>query len=192
MTFGDELKRARDAAGLTQQGVASKLGVTVQAVSQWETNKSAPEATKLLLVLRLLKMIPEEFTQGSIMTGAEIRAAREAQGWSQAHLGDLAGTNQQTVDRVEKDQIKHCKALPQIVAALHGAEMPSTFDRKRVTPASTEILPEQLPVRIDFFDGGLSIDQTGGPEGDQSVWIAGRANVATLIDALQQALEAME
>lgn len=62
MTFGEELKGAADAIGLTQQDVAKHLGVTVQAVSQWETDKSAPEATKLLLPskglrLRSLKML---------------------------------------------------------------------------------------------------------------------------------------
>jgi transcriptional regulator with XRE-family HTH domain len=61
MTFGEELKRARDAMGLTQQDVANRLGVTIQAVSQWETDKTAPEAQNLLSVLRLLALIPENF-----------------------------------------------------------------------------------------------------------------------------------
>jgi len=186
MTFGEELKRARDAAGMTQQIVAAKLGVTVQAVSQRETDKSAPEATKLLLVLRLLKMIPEEFTRGSIMTGPEIRAAREAKDWTQARLADLAGTNQQTIDRVEKDQIKHCRALPNIVAVLQGNGVASVTE-----PEQRIAIPAQLAVNVEIFDGGLSVSQTGGPEGEQSIWIAGRTNVDLLISALSTAREAL-
>lgn len=61
MTLGEELKRARNASGFKQEIVAAKLGVTVQAVSQWENDKSMPDADHLLAVLRTLGMIPQEF-----------------------------------------------------------------------------------------------------------------------------------
>jgi hypothetical protein len=54
------------------------------------------------------------------------------------------------------------------------------------------VLPSQLQIKIEFFDGGISIDQSGGADGDQSLWVAGRANLDLLISALQKARETMQ
>jgi len=45
--FGRRLKAARKACGLTQSFVAQKLGVTRQAVGQWETAESSPNPETL-------------------------------------------------------------------------------------------------------------------------------------------------
>lgn len=39
---GDEIKQARTKRGLTQRALADLLGVSVTAVSQWETNRTQP------------------------------------------------------------------------------------------------------------------------------------------------------
>jgi transcriptional regulator with XRE-family HTH domain len=44
--FASVLKKARKAAGLTQAQLGAKLGVTSQAVSQWERSETMPEAGK--------------------------------------------------------------------------------------------------------------------------------------------------
>ncbi len=109
MTFGEELKRARDAIGLTRQDVATHLGVTIQTVSQWETDKTAPDAQNLLAFLRLLRLIPEDFDKAQC----------------------------------------------------------STSERSAI-----EVLPSQLPIRIELFEGGISIDQSGNADGDRRSQLA--------------------
>lgn len=51
--------------------------------------------------------------------GDQIRARREARGWSQAELGRRAGTNQQNVDRIEKGQVQNSRYLQAIVSVLN-------------------------------------------------------------------------
>ncbi|RWX78293.1 XRE family transcriptional regulator [Neorhizobium lilium] len=46
-TFGQNLKKARSAAGYTQQQVADRFSVTRGAVAQWESGAIYPDASRL-------------------------------------------------------------------------------------------------------------------------------------------------
>ncbi|WP_112602804.1 helix-turn-helix domain-containing protein [Rhizobium sp. WW22] len=54
MSIGQELKAARVAKNLGQKDVAEALGVSVQAVSQWERNKTVPGAVNLVRLSQML------------------------------------------------------------------------------------------------------------------------------------------
>lgn len=54
MTIGEQIKAARKAKGLRQHAVADELGVTVQAVSQWERDKTVPSQLNLIKLSALL------------------------------------------------------------------------------------------------------------------------------------------
>ena len=43
MEFGEKLKQAREAKGITQQTLANQLFVTRQAVSRWECGARFPD-----------------------------------------------------------------------------------------------------------------------------------------------------
>lgn len=47
-TFGDRLRERRKNAGLSQEQLAETCGVSVQAVSKWETNLCYPEVRQLM------------------------------------------------------------------------------------------------------------------------------------------------
>ena len=47
MNFAEIIVKYRKALGLTQEGLAQKLGVTNQAVSKWESGQSCPDITLL-------------------------------------------------------------------------------------------------------------------------------------------------
>lgn len=47
MTLSEKICTCRKRAGLSQEALAEKLGVSRQAVSKWETGESSPELTKL-------------------------------------------------------------------------------------------------------------------------------------------------
>jgi transcriptional regulator with XRE-family HTH domain len=74
---------------------------------------------------RVLKMPADEplvedaqNARAAITRGNAIRHKREALGWSQTFLGSLVGTTQQTVDRIERGQTTHSRALGPILAHL--------------------------------------------------------------------------
>ncbi|MCC7047176.1 MAG: helix-turn-helix transcriptional regulator [Alphaproteobacteria bacterium] len=56
--------------------------------------------------------------------GAEIKRRRETRGWSQAALGREVGTSQQTVDKIEKGEVRFSRYLPRIRKTL-GMDEPA-------------------------------------------------------------------
>lgn len=54
MSLSDNISNRRRAAGLTQEDVASRLGVSRQTVGKWESGKATPELDKLVALCDLL------------------------------------------------------------------------------------------------------------------------------------------
>lgn len=54
MGFGETLRRLREDAGMTQEDVANRLGISGQAVGAWENGRSRPRLEKLNQLARLL------------------------------------------------------------------------------------------------------------------------------------------
>ena len=48
MTIGEKISLRRRTAGLSQEALAARLGVSRQAVSRWETGESLPDAEKIV------------------------------------------------------------------------------------------------------------------------------------------------
>lgn len=55
-TIGGRLFRARDAAGLTADELAWRLGVKVATVNNWERDRSQPSAQRLSMVCGILNV----------------------------------------------------------------------------------------------------------------------------------------
>ncbi len=55
-TLGDRVAAARQAAGLTQAGLAARLGVGSKVVSAWENDRSEPRANRLAMLAGLLNV----------------------------------------------------------------------------------------------------------------------------------------
>jgi transcriptional regulator with XRE-family HTH domain len=56
MTFGEKLIRLRKIKGITQDEFAAVVGVSRQAVYKWESEKSYPEAAKLIEIKNLFSI----------------------------------------------------------------------------------------------------------------------------------------
>lgn len=54
MTLGEKLKEARKQAGLSQEQLAEKLGISRSAVAKWETDAGMPDIDNLKILSRLL------------------------------------------------------------------------------------------------------------------------------------------
>lgn len=55
-TFGDRLAAARETAGLSQKGLAKRLGVKAKTIAAWENDTSEPRANRLQMVAGLLNV----------------------------------------------------------------------------------------------------------------------------------------
>lgn len=56
MSLGTKIKAAREAKAFSQAQVAQMLHVSVQAISQWENDKTIPRADRLMLLADMLDM----------------------------------------------------------------------------------------------------------------------------------------
>lgn len=56
MTIGEKLKEARKQAGLSQEQLSEKLGVSRSAVAKWETDNGIPDVDNLKAISKLLKV----------------------------------------------------------------------------------------------------------------------------------------
>ena len=62
MTLGEKLKYYRTAAELKQSEIAAKIGVSQNAVSSWETNRTEPNLSQLALLCKILDCSMSELT----------------------------------------------------------------------------------------------------------------------------------
>ena len=53
-TFGDRLALARESQNLTQEQLAKRLGLRVQTIQNWESDRSEPRANKLQMLAGFL------------------------------------------------------------------------------------------------------------------------------------------
>ena len=56
MTFGDKLFLLRKKRGLSQEGLAEKIGVSRQAISRWEQGLAMPDTTNLIEISMLFEV----------------------------------------------------------------------------------------------------------------------------------------
>jgi transcriptional regulator with XRE-family HTH domain len=116
------------------------------------------------------------------MTAGEmIQTRRKALGLSQAKLAASVGTNQQTIDKIEKDIIKHSRFLPKIARAL-GIEL-AQLDPDSYGSTPTSVIPGEafdgardLPVHTSAEGGKGQIIVTSDPV----EWVVRPAPLATV------------
>lgn len=53
-TFGDRLAAAREAAGLSQAGLAQRIGVKTRVIEHWEADAKEPRANRLQMLAGML------------------------------------------------------------------------------------------------------------------------------------------
>lgn len=80
MTYGERIRRGREAKALTQEELAEALGVSRQAVSKWEGDLSRPAAGKLALLSETLDIPWDAWQAMDAEEAAAQAAARETEG----------------------------------------------------------------------------------------------------------------
>lgn len=60
MTLSEKILCYRKSAGLSQEELAARVGVSRQAVSKWETGESTPELNKVVLLARAFQITTDQ------------------------------------------------------------------------------------------------------------------------------------
>lgn len=68
MTFGEKLKSIRRQAGMSQERLAEKLGVSRQAVTKWETDGGIPDIENMIAISSFFQISIDEFLSNEKMT----------------------------------------------------------------------------------------------------------------------------
>ncbi len=74
MTFGEKLRQARKAAGMTQKDLAQAVDLKHNAVSNWEKGISSPDPETIRRLCEILRMPPNFFfesQEGTALSGVE-------------------------------------------------------------------------------------------------------------------------
>ena len=69
-TLGRRIQEARKAAGLSQESLGERLGVSRQAVSKWESGTADPSTSNLLALAKLFGVPAEELLRETAAGGA--------------------------------------------------------------------------------------------------------------------------
>ncbi|GAB5461305.1 helix-turn-helix domain-containing protein [Hoeflea alexandrii] len=64
-TLGGRITRARDLASLTLEEAASRIGVTDETLSEWESDRSEPRANKIMTLAGVLGVSPAWLISGA-------------------------------------------------------------------------------------------------------------------------------
>ena len=98
MTFGEKVKELRTRKGLSQEDLASKTGVTVRTVRNWETGGKYPRSRDLYAKLADALGVSEEYLRGEqelfLTRAAEeygTRGQRQAQAFLDSTRAMFAG-----------------------------------------------------------------------------------------------------
>lgn len=65
MSLGSNIYDLRSKAGLSQEELAEKLGVSRQSVSKWETDTSVPDVDKLIQLSKVFGITLDELVNGA-------------------------------------------------------------------------------------------------------------------------------
>jgi len=93
--------------GLTQAGLADRLGRTTRAVADWESGATKPLASSWGVIARVLggDLLPE-----GAEIGSRLRAARWRLGLTQAELAGKVGLDPRTIRNTEQGKYRPSRA----------------------------------------------------------------------------------
>lgn len=157
-SIGNRISKYRKAKGLTQEGLAEKLGVSSQAVSKWETDASCPDISLLPQLCRELGITTDELLTGR---GAKVQMLPENQRKSMEELTFRVKINSAAGDKVRVNLpmtlVKLCMEIGvDVVPNISGenADMMRSIDMKKVVEMVEKGLVGKL-VEIESADGDI-------------------------------------
>lgn len=124
MGIGSKIRELRQRAGLTQEGLALKIGVTPSAVGNYERGVSFPKEEVLMSLFDALECTPNEL----------LGAAPEAGDNEREHLRmyrALDDRGRETVDLCTQTELERCQGGNEVLVAARNGEPPHKITLKR-------------------------------------------------------------
>ena len=119
MTIGKRIALLRKEKGLTQEELATHMGVSPQAVSKWENDQTCPDISALPKLARLLGVTVDELLEGR----TETTAVRVLPPEQRRDIKDMM--LRITVDSAQGDKVRVNLPIALVEVAMEiGMEMP--------------------------------------------------------------------
>ncbi|MBU0551507.1 XRE family transcriptional regulator [Myxococcota bacterium] len=126
--FGERIKRARQAAGLSQQALAQRVELSAMAISKFENDAITPTSTNLIRLAKALNTRVEFFLRPTRVALTHIEYRKQ----SSLRQRDLA--------RIEADLLEQAERFFELLS----------FFPERPIPSFS--VPDGLPARVDSLD----------------------------------------
>lgn len=131
---GETLKKARKNAGLTQAQVADLLGLTYQAISNYERGINSIDNDTLMKLCLMYNIPPfgvKDTTVRDSIAG-KIKSARETAGLSQTKTASLAGISMHRLRGFENSEIEIDPETLRKLCDIYGTKVSSIVEKKQV------------------------------------------------------------
>lgn len=140
MTFAEKLKSIRKQAGLSQEQLAEKLGVSRQAVTKWETDMGSPDIENLMALSTLFDMTIDAL----LCRGKE---AKEAQ----VYL--FESVTEYDIDEPKRYDMKFGGAKQLVLSGDQGEKL-----RVRLVSNTLSTLQNDFKVKIDDIKKRIDVE----------------------------------
>ena len=155
MTIGKRIGLLRKEKGLTQEELASHMGVSPQAVSEWENDQTCPDISALPKLARLFDVTVDELLEGKeVLPAARVLPPAERKDPKDMLL-------RITVDSAQGDRVRVNLPIALVEAAMEiGMEMPMVNDVEPLKGIDMKKLMEL--VRQGFVGNLVEVDSADG------------------------------
>lgn len=103
----NKLLQYRKKSGLSQEELASKIGVSRQAVSKWERAEASPDTDNLILLSKVYGVTLDELLTGNpeeILNNKEEPKEQSEENNSENNLGSSCGTTENETENIDKEK----------------------------------------------------------------------------------------
>ena len=155
MTIGKRIGLLRKEKGLTQEELASHMGVSPQAVSKWENDQTCPDISALPKLAKLLGVSVDELLSGK----EELPAVRVLPPAERKDPKDMM--LRITVDSSEGDRVRVNLPIALVEVAMEiGMEMPQINGNDALKGIDMKKVLEM--VRLGFVGNLVEVDSADG------------------------------
>ena len=155
MTIGKRIALLRKEKGLTQEELATHMGVSPQAVSKWENDQTCPDISALPKLARLLGVTVDELLEGK----QDLAPVRLLPPEERKDLKDMM--LRVTVDSAEGDRVRMNVPMALVEVAMEiGMEMPQINGNDALKGIDMKKVLEM--VRLGFVGNLVEVDSADG------------------------------
>lgn len=161
LSIGDNIKRIREAKGISQYKLAQMLNISQQSVDQWERSLTNPRKSNIDKISSILNVSVNELfgDADTNITAQRLRELREAKGLSQNEVAKLIGVTRTAYLHYETGRYKPVRKIKELCNLFNvtsdyilGTDV-ETVDKKEVDKKKPADLEKFLNQSEIMFDG---------------------------------------